>query len=68
MVFADGFRKQVSPLDPQSMAARFEAGALDGVLSPILREPQRYQQDPTKVQVLLKFRTLDSSFKVRRRK
>ncbi|MBV9898911.1 MAG: ABC transporter substrate-binding protein [Chloroflexi bacterium] len=39
--------------DPQSMAAQFEAGALDGVLTPTLRDTQRYQQDPTKFQVLL---------------
>ncbi len=35
------------------MATQFEAGALDGVLSPTLRDTRRYQQDPTKFQVLL---------------
>jgi peptide/nickel transport system substrate-binding protein len=39
--------------DPQSMAAQFEAGALDGVLTPTLRDTQRYQQTPDKFQVLL---------------
>jgi peptide/nickel transport system substrate-binding protein len=39
--------------DPQSMAAQFEAGALDGVLTPTLRDTQRYQQDTSKFQVLL---------------
>jgi ABC-type transport system substrate-binding protein len=39
--------------DPQSMAAKFEAGARDGVLTPTLRGTQRYQQDLNKFQVLL---------------
>jgi peptide/nickel transport system substrate-binding protein len=38
--------------DPQAMAAQFEAGVLDGVITPTLRDTVRYQKD-SKFQVLL---------------